>query len=54
MEILALTPNYSIESFDCGDPDLNDFLLNDTKLFFEKRIANTYVFEDNGQLTLVF
>ena len=54
MEILALTPNYSIESFDCGDPDLNDFLLNDAKLFFEKRIANTYVFEDNGQVIAYF
>ena len=40
--------------FVCGDPDLNDFLLNDAKLFFEKRIANTYVFEDNGQVIAYF
>ena len=31
-----------MKSFDCGDADLNDFLLNDAK------IANTYILEDKG------
>lgn len=37
-----------MKSFDCGDADLNDFLLNDAKLFAEKKIANTYILEDKG------
>ena len=36
MVIKILTPDYEMKSFDCGDADLNDFLLNDAKLFAEK------------------
>ncbi len=35
MVINLLTSNYEMKSFDCGDTDLNDFLLNDAKLFAE-------------------
>lgn len=48
MVIKILTPDYEMKSFDCGDADLNDFLLNDAKLFAEKKIANTYILEDKG------
>lgn len=45
---------HQINTFDCGDSDLNDFLQNDAILFFEKRIASTYVLEDNGQIIAYF
>lgn len=54
MIIKPLTSDYSIKSFDCGDSDLNDFLLNDALVFFEKRIANTYILEDNGKVVAYF
>ena len=46
MKIEHLSLEHQINTFDCGDPDLNDFLQNDAILFFEKRIASTYVLED--------
>ena len=47
MNVVPLTPDYELTSFDCGDTDLNNFLLEDAKLFFEKRIANTFILEDD-------
>jgi GNAT superfamily N-acetyltransferase len=47
MKIKILTADYAIGAFDCGDDDLNDFLMNDAKLFAEKKIANKYVLEDD-------
>lgn len=50
MRVVALTPEYEIQGFDCGDCDLNEFLLQDAKHFSEKRIANTFVLEDEGKI----
>jgi hypothetical protein len=37
MVIVRLDEDSTLSSFDCGDMDLNDFLLNDAKnLFIEK------------------
>ena len=41
MKIVPLTLDYELSAFDCGDSDLNEFLLEDAKHFLEKRIANT-------------
>lgn len=54
MKIEHLSLEHQINTFDCGDSDLNDFLQNDAILFFEKRIASTYVLEDNGQIIAYF
>ena len=32
-----------IESFDCGDKDLNDFILNQSSLFRSEKLAVSYV-----------
>lgn len=37
MNIVPLTKDYALTAFDCGDSDLNEFLLEDAKLFLEKR-----------------
>lgn len=36
-----------IKSFDCGDPDLNDFLFSDAKNYQSGMMAYTYLLEDN-------
>lgn len=43
-----------IESFRCGDPDLDDFLLNDSKLYEENLLAVTYVLEISNRIMAYF
>lgn len=54
MKIVPLTLDYHLTEFDCGDSDLNEFLLEDAKHFLEKRIANTFILEDNGHIAAYF
>ena len=54
MNVVRLTPDYVLTAFDCGDSDLNEFLLEDAKHFLEKRIANTFILEDNGCIAAYF
>ena len=41
-----------ITSFDCGDEDLNDFILTDASLYYKVRLATSYVLEnsENGEV----
>ena len=43
--IRKLEPNEKVKSFDCGDADLNDFILNESGLYRQALLAVTYVFE---------
>lgn len=36
----------TINSFDCGDADLNDFIFHDAALYYKARIATSYILED--------
>ncbi len=36
-----------VQSFDCGDEDLNDFILNDALLYYKARLSTSYVVEDS-------
>lgn len=38
-----------IKSFDCGDADLNDFLVSDAKNYLLAMMALTYLLEDNSE-----
>ncbi len=40
MRLVRLTQEYDLTDFDCGDEDLNCFLIEDAKNFLEKRIAD--------------
>ena len=51
MQLVPLTPDYPLVAFDCGDNDLNRFLLDDAKHAQELRIANTFILEDNYALS---
>ncbi len=46
MKLVRLTPEHELTHFDCGDSDLNEFLLDDALNFYEKRIASKFVLED--------
>ena len=41
-----------VDQFDCGDEDLNDFILTDAPLYYKVRLATSYVLEDrdNGNV----
>ncbi|MBO4371916.1 MAG: GNAT family N-acetyltransferase [Bacteroidales bacterium] len=54
MSIVPLTKDYALANFDCGDSDLNEFLLEDAKHFLEKRIANTFILENEGRIAAYF
>lgn len=38
-----------IKSFDCGDSDLNDFLVTDAKNYLQSMMALTYLLEDEAK-----
>ena len=44
-QIRKLESDERIESFDCGDADLNDFILNESLFYREALLAVSYVFE---------
>ena len=44
-KIRKLGINEKVKSFDCGDADLNDFILNESGLYRKALLAVTYVFE---------
>ncbi|MBQ1588662.1 MAG: GNAT family N-acetyltransferase [Prevotella sp.] len=54
MKVVRLTADYELTEFDCGDSDLNEFLMEDAKRFLEKRIANTFLLEDDGRIVAYF
>lgn len=54
MRLVRLTPDYEFGAFDCGDEDLNEFLIDDAKNFLSKRIANTFILEDEGKIAAYF
>jgi len=54
MNLVRLTSDYELTSFDCGDDQLNKFLFEDAKPSQELRIANTFILEDDGRIVAYF
>lgn len=54
MRLVRLSPKMELSGFDCGDEDLNNFLVEDAKDFLDKRIATSYILEDEGNLVAYF
>lgn len=54
MKLIRITKDTIIKSFDCGDADLNDFILNDAKAFLSKRIAYTFLIIDGENIVAYF
>jgi len=45
-EVRKLSVGEQVRSFDCGDADLNDFILNEAVAYRKALLAVTYIFED--------
>lgn len=54
MKITRLKNDYEFRPFDCGDTDLNGFLMNEAKLYAEKHIAYTFVVENDEKEIIAF
>lgn len=52
--IIRLNTEHKILPFDCGDNDINDFLLSDAVIYQEKLHAVTYLVESAGRTVLYF
>ncbi len=52
IQLRRLGENDIVSQFDCGDEDLNDFILTDASLYFKVRLATSYVLQDgdNGNV----
>lgn len=51
--IYKLAEDERIESFDCGDADLNDFALNDAQPYRKEKLAVTYTLLDKEDSSIV-
>lgn len=54
MKLVRLTSGTELAGFDCGDEDLNNFLVEDAKHFLDKRIATSFILEDAGIIAAYF
>ena len=54
MRIVRLTPDYQFGSFDCGESDLNEFLLMDAKEYASHLLAVTYIIESGDDIAAYF
>ena len=52
--LVRLSVDHIFKYFDCGDHDLNDFLLNDSKSYLEKLLAVTYILESDSEIIAFF
>ena len=48
-DIRKLGENERVKSFDCGDADLNDFILNDALPYRKEKLAVTYTYVEKGK-----
>jgi GNAT superfamily N-acetyltransferase len=46
LQLRRLGENDKVVTFDCGDEDLNDFILTDAPLYYHVRLATSYLLED--------
>lgn len=47
LRVRKLRLNEEVAAFDCGDADLNDFILNEAPLYRKALLAVTYILEDS-------
>ena len=52
--VRKLTENIKIDSFDCGDEDLNEFLIDESLLYLNEKLAISYVVENKANPVAAF
>ena len=52
--LVRLSESHSIKPFDCGDPDLNQFLFDDSIPHLQQLLAVTYLFETKYETIAYF
>lgn len=50
MEIVRLTAESQLGAFDCLNEDLNSFLMHDAISYAEKKLAYTFILQDQGNI----
>ena len=50
LRIRKLQPDEVVKSFDCGDKDLNEFIIDEAPLYRKALLAVTYVLESTENL----
>ncbi len=51
--LIRLTHQHQFKPFDCGDSDLNEFLIKDSKSYLDKLLAVTYILQTK-EITIAF
>ncbi|HVU98883.1 MAG TPA: GNAT family N-acetyltransferase [Puia sp.] len=51
---VRLSPEKEILSFDCGDTDLNEFIVVDAQNYLQELLAVTYLFENDNDVVAFF
>ena len=54
IRVVRLTQDYEFKSFDCGNQDLNNFLLTDSKPYAKKLLSVTYILETDEEIAAYF
>lgn len=54
LSLIRLTEDHVIKPFDCGDADLNDFLINESKDYQNQLLAVTYILESETETVAFF
>lgn len=54
LEFSELAPTIDLSLFDCGQPDLNDFLVSDSIHYQTQLMAKTFLFHQNGNVIAFF
>ncbi len=54
IRIVRLTKDYNICEFDCGNQDLNEFLMVDSKDYQDKLLSVTYILESGSEIVGYF
>lgn len=54
ISVVRLSSDYQFKSFDCGNSDLNDFLLLDAKGYAKRLLSVTYILETENEIVAYF
>lgn len=52
--VIRLSQDYIFKAFDCGNQDLNDFLLQDAKEYDKRLLSVTYILETDEDIVAYF